>query len=294
MTTLYYLNKNKQMGVMKVVNINEPVLIPEDLIFCNVRFGVKFEKEPSDCIEFTDIERLIINSEFTDMDLLKESDFRKQNTYLDIRCQVDFDQPYYGDLSGFNFGLSVVSDEGDERIRFHGFGGKLPLNKLKIAFYLDGVEHLTETLNYYLIERPEFSGYQVLMLMEDGFYSFAYFRIPVLQDETGETKRFEYCKLLNTQTGQYSNEMSLTAVIPCAKITGILNDYLSFEMRPELIANPKPLNVVVKRNANIHSSTSIMSNDVNIHVGGYPQSGDAIFIYDEELTWANSNYYVVP
>lgn len=94
MYTLYYLNRNLQLGTIKVPHLNERVLIPEDLVFCNLRKGINFIKEPDACIAFTDTERLIMNSEFTDMELLKQFDYRRQNTYLDIMCQVDMDFPY--------------------------------------------------------------------------------------------------------------------------------------------------------------------------------------------------------
>ena len=89
MYTLYYLNRNLQLGTIKVTDFLTPVRIPEDLVFCNLRFGIYFIKEPHKCIDFTDTERLIMNSEFSDMDLLKEYDFRRENTYLDILCEVE-------------------------------------------------------------------------------------------------------------------------------------------------------------------------------------------------------------
>ncbi|MBB6388937.1 MULTISPECIES: hypothetical protein [Flavobacterium] len=74
---------------MKVKTFDEPVLIPEDLIFCDLRQETTFIKEPTKCIDFTDIERLIIQSEFNDISLIKDADFRLQNTYMTSLCQVD-------------------------------------------------------------------------------------------------------------------------------------------------------------------------------------------------------------
>jgi hypothetical protein len=89
MYTLYYLNRNLQLQSMKVDDLDNPIRIPEDLVFCNLRKGINFIKEPHQCIDFTDTERLIMNSEFTDVKLLKEHDFRRENTYLTPLCQVD-------------------------------------------------------------------------------------------------------------------------------------------------------------------------------------------------------------
>ncbi len=89
MYTLYYLNRNLQLCTMKVKTFDEPILIPEDLIFCDLRQGTTFIKEPNKCIDFTDIERLIIQSEFNDVSLIKDADFRSQNTYMTSLCQVD-------------------------------------------------------------------------------------------------------------------------------------------------------------------------------------------------------------
>ena len=89
MYTLYYLNKNLQIETMKVDSLDVPILVPEDLIFCDLRKGINFIKEPHACIAFTDIERLIIQSEFNDVSLIKEGDYRKQNSYLTPLCPID-------------------------------------------------------------------------------------------------------------------------------------------------------------------------------------------------------------
>lgn len=89
MFTLYYLNKNLHLGTIKVATLDAPVLIPEDLVFCNFRSGVKFIKEPHECIDFTDTERLLIASEFSDMSTLKDYDFRRANTYLNASCSLE-------------------------------------------------------------------------------------------------------------------------------------------------------------------------------------------------------------
>lgn len=89
MYTLYYLNSNLQIGTIKTKTLDAPILIPEDLVFCNLRKGIVFIKEPHKCIDFTDIERMIIASEFNDVSLLKDGDYRKQNTYLNPLCVID-------------------------------------------------------------------------------------------------------------------------------------------------------------------------------------------------------------
>ncbi|OXA95981.1 hypothetical protein B0A75_18115 [Flavobacterium oncorhynchi] len=89
MYTLYYLNRNLQLGTIKADSLDVPILVPEDLIFCDLRKDINFIKEPHKCIDFTDIERLIIQSQFNDVSLIKEGDYRKQNTYLNPLCQID-------------------------------------------------------------------------------------------------------------------------------------------------------------------------------------------------------------
>lgn len=89
MYTLYYLNRNHQIGTIKVATLDAPVLIPEDLVFCNFRSGVKFIKEPHECIDFTDTERLLMVSEFTDIELLKHYDYRRENTFLNASCTLE-------------------------------------------------------------------------------------------------------------------------------------------------------------------------------------------------------------
>lgn len=89
MYTLYYLNRNLQLGAIKTDSLDVPVLIPEDLVFCNLRKDINFIKEPHKCIDFTDFERLLMMSEFNDVALIKDGDYRKQNSYLVRLCPID-------------------------------------------------------------------------------------------------------------------------------------------------------------------------------------------------------------
>ncbi len=90
--TLYYLNQYYQIQTIEVSSLSEPILIPEDLIFTNIRKGVKFIKEPHSLIKLTHLERLIMSTEFFDMENIRESDFRKANTYLEILTPVYIDE----------------------------------------------------------------------------------------------------------------------------------------------------------------------------------------------------------
>nr|WP_294781349.1 hypothetical protein [uncultured Flavobacterium sp.] len=91
MYTLYYLNRNLQIHTIKVESLDVPLLIPEDLVFCDLRKDINFIKEPHKCIDFTDIERLFMQSEFNDINLIKEADYRRQNTYLTALCTIDIE-----------------------------------------------------------------------------------------------------------------------------------------------------------------------------------------------------------
>lgn len=88
MYILYYLNDNYQFGTIEARNLDTPVLVPENLIFVNLRNGINFIKEPHKCIDFTHLERLIMSTEFFDMETIKQSDFRKANTFLTPLCPI--------------------------------------------------------------------------------------------------------------------------------------------------------------------------------------------------------------
>lgn len=88
--TLYYLNRNYTINTIKCDTLDTSILIPEDLIFINIRQGVFFKREPHPCIDLTDLERLIMSTEFFDMQIIKDGDFRKANTYLSPLCDIDF------------------------------------------------------------------------------------------------------------------------------------------------------------------------------------------------------------
>ena len=107
MYTLYYLNRNLQLGAIKVEFLDLPVLIPEDLVFCNLRKDINFIKEPHKCIAFTDFERLLMSSEFNDVSLIKDGDYRKQHSYLSPLCPID----------GYTFGLYIVAYR-DNKLHF--------------------------------------------------------------------------------------------------------------------------------------------------------------------------------
>lgn len=83
---LYYLNDNYTIQTLEVDNLDTPIFLPENLIFTNIRKGVHFIRQPHECIKLTHLERLIISTEFFDMSTIKQADFRRQNTYLEVSC----------------------------------------------------------------------------------------------------------------------------------------------------------------------------------------------------------------
>jgi len=139
MYTLYYLNRNMQLGVIKKVSLDAPVLIPEDLIFCDLRKGIHFIKEPHECIDFTDIERLIMQSEFNDITLIKDGDYRKANTYLTPLCPID-PIPLV-----FAFEPSYWMNEGCLTLKINDYD----LSDIKIYFSIDGVD-----FSQYILDCP--------------------------------------------------------------------------------------------------------------------------------------------
>ena len=100
MHTLSYINRNFELYHLKIQDFESCIPIPEDLIFVALRQGINIVKEPSELIDFTDLERLIIGLNTFDLSFIKESDFRKQNTTL---CPVVEEQtgepilPYFED-----------------------------------------------------------------------------------------------------------------------------------------------------------------------------------------------------
>lgn len=90
MYTLYYVNENMNINTLETASLDEPLRIPERLIFVALRKGINFIKEPNKCIAFTDFERLIMSSDYNDLNFVNESHYRKENTYLEPLCQVDF------------------------------------------------------------------------------------------------------------------------------------------------------------------------------------------------------------
>jgi hypothetical protein len=86
---LYYITKNHAIHTMDIGTFQTCVNIPEDLIFIALRDGSKFIKEPALSFEFTDIERFIMSTEFFDFGLIKDEDYRRQNTSF---CPVKIDK----------------------------------------------------------------------------------------------------------------------------------------------------------------------------------------------------------
>jgi hypothetical protein len=80
MVTLYYLNKNNDIETMELPVFDACVPLKESGIFIAYRDGINFVKNPPDTFPFTDLERLIIGTEFFDTNYIKESDYRKQNS----------------------------------------------------------------------------------------------------------------------------------------------------------------------------------------------------------------------
>jgi hypothetical protein len=89
MYTLYYVNENMNINTLETASLDEPLRIPERLIFVALREGINFIKEPHKCIAFTDFERLIMSSDYNDLNFVNESHYRKENTYLEPLCQVN-------------------------------------------------------------------------------------------------------------------------------------------------------------------------------------------------------------
>lgn len=195
MYTLYYLNKNLQHGVIKVPDLDAPVRIPEDLVFSNLRKGIEFIDEPHQCIQFTDMERLIMYSKFFDIELLKEDDFRKANTYLTSACEVDgfgilfesgevpyyiFDEgnvlqfPVHDDLPNFNTDVFLSYDGLDY--------WKVP-NHLDPTGYLWG-DGSHNRLYFSYINGLRYSHIDLVNCAEDSLPKYVYFQRTGSSDRT--------------------------------------------------------------------------------------------------------------
>lgn len=149
--TLYYLNENLQIGTLKVETLDAPILIPENLVFCDLRKGIHFIKEPHECIDFTDIERLFMQSQFNDVGLIKDGDYRRQNTYLTPLCPIDAPP-----LLGFAFEPSYWRNEGCLTLEINQYD----LSDTKVYFSVDGVD-----FSQYVLDCPYWlspAGYEEL------------------------------------------------------------------------------------------------------------------------------------
>lgn len=100
---LYYVTRNGHLGTLELPTFESCVPIPEDLIFVAYRDGINFVKEPPTKFPFSDVERLIMGSEFFDMRYLKDSDYRNQNTQL---CPIFGDSNIYVDFITFPTDIS--------------------------------------------------------------------------------------------------------------------------------------------------------------------------------------------
>lgn len=80
MITLYYLNKNHDIQTIELPSFDTCIPLKESGIFIAYRDGTNFIKNPPETFPFTNLERLIIGTEFFDTNYLKDSDFRNQNT----------------------------------------------------------------------------------------------------------------------------------------------------------------------------------------------------------------------
>lgn len=148
MYILYYLNRNLQLGTINVQSLDVPVLIPEDLIFCDLRKGISFIKEPHKCIGFTDLERLIMQSDFNDVSLIKDGDFRMQNTYLEPLCEID---PMVLKIKSANEVRVYVTDIQEEVMkRIYTCSSDIFLAMHIIS--KDGKERVYENLNWMSLE----------------------------------------------------------------------------------------------------------------------------------------------
>lgn len=126
MYILYYLNQNYQIQTIETDTLDAPILIPENLIFTNLRKGINFIKEPHKCIDFTHLERLIMSSEFTDMETIKEGDFRRANTFLTPLCPID--------QISFDFAPTYWDNESLPTFQYNDYE-----NEIDVYFSLDGV-----------------------------------------------------------------------------------------------------------------------------------------------------------
>ncbi|MEO6177292.1 MAG: hypothetical protein ABIP27_19210 [Flavobacterium circumlabens] len=183
MYTLYFINRNLQIGTIKAQSLDVPILIPEDLVFCNLRKGIHFIKEPHKCIDFTDTERLVMASEFSDVELLKDYDFRKQNTYLRPLCPIDLPSL---NPSEFNFNPYYWLNEGCLNLGF----AKCNYNDLLIYFSPDGInyDHVFEPSFWSTAEGLEIlNGSGIHYTLDGGIHdSFALYLDPNFRTSGGD------------------------------------------------------------------------------------------------------------
>lgn len=211
MYTLYYLNRNLQIGTIKAETLDAPILIPEDLVFSDLRKGINFIKEPHECIAFTDIERLIMQSQFNDVELVKQADFRRANTYLTPLCSID---PVY---MAFDFKPKIHIYEGTQHLSIVDTDD----TGLQALFSVDGVtfpERFVFDFDYW--HSPEgdaqdgnvFGG--IAYDLEAGHILIAFHLDMKFRDDVGNSNsipNFKSMYFKNKTTGHISHTYDLTA-----------------------------------------------------------------------------------
>ncbi|MDQ8014472.1 MAG: hypothetical protein REI96_18635 [Flavobacterium nitrogenifigens] len=211
MYTLYYLNRNLQIGTIKAETLDAPILIPEDLVFSDLRKGINFIKEPHECISFTDVERLIIQSQFNDVELVKQADFRRANTYLIPSCPID---PVY---LAFDFKPKIHLYEGTQHLSIVDTDD----TGLQALFSVDGItfpERFTFDFDYW--HSPEgdaqdgdvFGG--IAYDLEAGHILIAFHLDMKFRDDVGNSNsipNFKSMYFKNKTTGHISHTYDLTS-----------------------------------------------------------------------------------
>lgn len=198
---LYYVTENLQIETLQIETLDDHIKIPQNLSFIAVRNGINFINEPSECLDFTPLERLSIAGKLDDISIFQNHTFRKANSFLKNLCKVD---PYIKILGYF---VPPSFFNGTETIYpapYIKVSTSL-VNNTPIDFYVsfnNGVSYVKYPLNISTqqnIEVGSFDGYVKIKDPVSGIESPAFFCSPplelnpfVYQNEMFNTIAFNY------------------------------------------------------------------------------------------------------
>ncbi|MEO8534815.1 MAG: hypothetical protein ABI441_13745 [Flavobacterium sp.] len=249
--TIYFLNDNYQITTKEVPTLNDNILLTENCIVTNIRFGIHFIKEPHKCLQLTDLERLIISTEFWDTEIVKEGDFRRANTHLTANCIIDL--PVF-DPSNFIFSPNYWRDEGALILDFNHCDS----DNLLIYFSPDGVHynHVFDPAYWKTPEGLAILGLSFIYYRDGDLDSFRIYLDPNFRTDFGNnasTPDLPYLYFESKINGNKSQVYDMTSFFPLPD--AIVPDDFAYNMP----------NLTLYRNGTVINASDLLSPFVELY-----------------------------